>query len=187
MKGNKFRSKIQNIFKKGIQEYGTRYFCQSKLVYHHWSLGYSKEECYEAIRNWYLFHDHQSKDWKDNRERVLRQLRSAINSLYRNAEQKGYQPYLQEPKCLRLSDVRNILQMSKRDYRAQKFLFDLLEFSLNMKDSRGEFKLPKKVIIKFDCCSNTSYQEKIKFCESIGLITKVREYYRQDRRAAPTG
>lgn len=73
--------------------------------------------------------------------------------------------------------------MSKRDYRAQKFLFDLLEFSLNMKDSRGEFKLPKKVIIKFDCCSNTSYQEKIKFCESIGLITKVREYYRQDRRA----
>ena len=73
--------------------------------------------------------------------------------------------------------------MSQKDYRKQKFLFSLLKFALNTKDSGGEFKLPKKAIIKFDCSSNTSYQKKIRFCESIGLITKVREYYRQDRRA----
>ena len=69
------------------------------------------------------------------------------------------------------------------DYRKQKFIFSLLEYALNRKDLNNHFRLPKKTIIKFDCCSSTSYQEKIQFCESIGLIKKVKEYYRQDKRA----
>jgi len=177
----KFGKQVKAILEEGIKERGTRYFLQCKLVYYFWSLNYSKEKCYDAIRRWYLSHDHQSKDWKKSPDRVLSQLRSAVNSLYRNAELKGYRPKACKRKLLRVTDVRNIARVTL-DYRKQKFIFSLLEYALNRKDSNNHFRLPKKTIIKFDCCSSTSYQEKIKFCESISLITKVREYYRQDQR-----
>jgi hypothetical protein len=113
---------------------------------------------------------------------VLRQLRSAVKSLYRNAELKGYRPKACNRKSLTVNDVISIVRITT-DYRKQKFIFSLLEYALNRKDSNNHFRLPKKTIIKFDCCSSASYQEKIRFCESIGLITMVREYYRQDQRA----
>jgi len=58
-----------------------------------------------------------------------------------------------------------------------------MEYALDAKNSKGEFRLPRIVITTFDCCSDKTYQEKIHFCESIGLIRKVREYYRQEKRA----
>jgi len=175
-----FRKEIVTILKDGIKEYGTRYDTQCKLVYHYWSLNCTKEQCYESIHKWYLSHDHQSKDWKKNPDRVLRQLKSAVDSLYRNAERKGRQPYSNR-RALRVSDVRNIVQLAS-GYRMQKFLFCLLAY-VNTKCLIAEFRLPKKAIIKFDACSNTSYQEKISFCEEIGLITKIKEHSREDHRA----
>jgi hypothetical protein len=177
-----FRKAIGTILKDGIKEYGTRYDTQCKLVYHYWSLNCTKEECYESIRKWYLSHDHQSKDWKNNPDRVLRNLESAIKCLYSNAQYKGYHPYPKYKKHLRVADVRNIVQMTT-DYRKQKFIFSLLEYALNSIDSKNQFRLPLKAILKFDCCSGKSYLEKIEFCQSIGLIQMVREYYRQEGRA----
>jgi len=177
-----FRKEIATILKDGIKEYGTRYYTQCKLVYHYWSLNCTKEECYESIRKWYLSHDHQSKDWRNNPDRVLKNLESAIECLYRNAPFKGYHPYPKYKKHLRAADVRNIVQMTP-DYRKQKFIFSLLRYALNAKDLRAGFRLPKKAIIKFDACSNTSYQGKISFCESIGLIAKIKEHSREDHRA----
>ena len=58
-----------------------------------------------------------------------------------------------------------------------------MQYALNNKDSKGELRLPRIVITTFDCCSDKSYQEKMRLCESIGLIRKVREYYRQEKRA----
>ncbi len=102
-----FNKKVETILKYGIQEYGTRYETQSKLVYHYWSLNYTREECYEAIRAWYSSHNHHSKDWKSAPDRVLRNLRSAIESLYRNAQSKGYQPYSRHTTYLTVEDVRD--------------------------------------------------------------------------------
>lgn len=177
-----FKKEIETILKDGIKEYGTRYHTQKKLVWHYWSLGYSKEKCYESICEWYHSYNHQSKDWQKSPNRVLRNVKSAIESLYRNAPPKGHQPHSKHKKYLTVVDVRNIVQMTT-DYRKQKFIFSLLEYALNAKDSKGQFNLPRVVITTFDCCSDKSYQEKIRFCESISLIRKVREYYRQERRA----
>ena len=69
------------------------------------------------------------------------------------------------------------------DYRRQKFIFSLLEYALRTRDSKNRFRLPIKAILNFECCSWRSYSEKMAFCESIGLIQKVREYYRQQGRA----
>jgi hypothetical protein len=177
-----FRKVIETILKEGIKEYGTRYHIQCKLVYHYWSLGHTKEKCYDLIHRWYLSHNHQSKDWKKNPDRVLRNLKTAVECLYRNAQSKGYFPYPKYKKHLRVPDVRSIIQMTS-DYRKQKFIFSLLEYALNSIDSKNQFRLPLKGILKFDCCSGRSYIEKMEFCESIGLIEKVREYYRQQGRA----
>jgi len=178
----RFNEEIKAILKEGIKEPGTRYSLQSKLVYYCWSRKYSKDESYAFIREWYLAHDHQSKDWRENPDRVLRQLRNAINSLYRQAELKRYQPGGRKRKLLTTEDVRYITELTP-DYRNQKFIFSLMEYALNAKDSKSEFRLPKVVITTFNCCSDKSYQEKVRFCESIGLIRKVREYYRQEKRA----
>jgi len=168
----------------GVEKLGTRYECQSKLIYHFWSLGYSESECYELVSNWYYGHNHQSKDWKNNPDKVLRNLKNAINSFHRNAEKRGFKPHAQgrnwEP--LRLPDVVSITKLS-RNYRIQRFVFHVLEHALNHKDSRGEFRLPWKTIIHFDCCSTESYKAKMRFCETHGLLSKVREYYRQEHRA----
>jgi hypothetical protein len=177
-----FRKEIATILENGIKEYGTRYDTQCKLVYHYWSRGYTKEESYESIREWYLSRSHQSKDWEKDPERVLRKLSSAIDSFYRNAQQKGYKPGSSHRKRLTVSDVRTIIEMTP-DYRNQKFIFSLLEYALNKGDSKSAFELPKISIIKFACCSNTSYQQRMTFCKSIGLITNVREYYSQNNRA----
>ena len=177
-----FRKEIESILKGGIREYGTRYYAQCKLVYHYWSQGYTKEECYESIREWYFSHNHQSKDWKRSPDRVLRNLRSAIESLYRNAQAKGYHPHSKPMKYLTVADVQNIIQMTP-EYRMQKFIFSLLQYALRTKDARNRFRLPIKAVLKFDCCSWKTYPEKMAFCESIGLIQKVREYYRQQGRA----
>jgi hypothetical protein len=182
LQGKEFKDFIDQVLRSGVQTPGTRYFLQCKLIYHFWSLGYSNQQAYDAICKWYLSHDHQSKDWKKNPDLVLRQLRSAINSFYRQAELKRYQPGARRRKLLTTTDVRNIIEMTP-DYRNQKFIFSLLRYALNMKDSNSDFELPKKSIIKFDCCSNTSYQERMTFCESISLITNVREYYSQNNRA----
>lgn len=178
-----FKRKIERILKLGVEEPGTRYECQSKLVWNgRRRLNLSEDETYEVISNWYLAHDHNSKDWKDNPERVLRQLRSAINSYYRKVEQKSDAFLKQYRKKLRTMDILNITQITS-DYRKQKFIFSLLQYGLNNKDSRDKLRLPYEAIIKFDCCSDRSYKEKIAFCEKVGLITKVREYWRQDNRA----
>ena len=177
-----FKKGIETILKDGIKEYGTRYDTQSKLVWHYWSLGYTKEECYESICEWYHSYNHQSKDWQKSPDRVLRNVKSAIESLYRNAPPKGHQPHSKHNKYLAVEDVRNIVQMT-RDYRMQKFIFSLLEHALRTRDSKNRFRLPIKAILKFECCSWRSYSEKMAFCESIGLIQKVREYYRQEGRA----
>lgn len=182
LRGREFKDLIDQSLRSGIEETGTRYFLQSKLIFYYWSLNYSKEQCYDLILKWYLSHDHQSKDWKNNPDRVLRNLKSAIECLYRNAQPKGHYPHPKHKKHLRVADVRNIVQMTP-DYRRQKFIFSLLAYALNTKDLIAEFRLPKKTIIKFDACSNTSYQEKISFCESIGLITKIKEHSREDHRA----
>jgi len=182
MKGNNFTKEISTILRYGIVEYGTRYECQKKLVWHYWSLDFSKEECYEAIEKWYYRHDHQSKDWKANPKKVLRDLKSAINSLYDNSGPRGYFPRRKWQKRLRAGDVQNIIALTS-DYRLQKFVFSLLAYALNKINPGNEFHLPRVVIVTFDCCSHRSYQGKIKFCESVGLITKEREYYMQDRRA----
>ena len=83
---------------------------------------------------------------------------------------------------LLVGDIQNIIAITP-DYRLQKFIFSILLFGLNSKDAGREFRLPRKVIVKFDCCSHKSYREKVDFCEMVGLITKIREYYRQDKRA----
>jgi hypothetical protein len=113
---------------------------------------------------------------------VLRNVKSAIESLYRNAPRKGYQPHSKHNKFLTVGDVRNIVEMTS-DYRMQKFIFSLLAYALRTRDTNNRFRLPIKAILKFDCCSWRSYSEKMAFCESIGLIQKVREYYRQQGRA----
>jgi hypothetical protein len=177
-----FKKEIETILKDGIKEYGTRYHTQEKLVWYYWSHRYTKEECYESIREWYYSHNHQSKDWQKSPDRVLRNLKSAIESLYRNAQSKGYQPHSNHNKYLTVGDVRNIVQMTS-DYRMQKFIFSLLEYALRTRDSKNRFRLPIKAILKFECCSWRSYSEKMEFCESVGLIQKVREYYRQQGRA----
>ena len=183
MNRNAFMQEVQRILKQGIIELGTRYECQKKLVWHYWSLNFSKGQCYQAIEKWYYSHNHQSKDWKNNPDRVLRNLKNAIHSFYRNADSKGFKPHARmNRKQLRLPDVVSITKMS-RDYRIQRFVFHLLEYALNHKDSRGEFRLPWKTIIHFDCCSTKSYKAKMRFCETHGLLSKVREYYRQEHRA----
>ena len=173
--GINFKAFIEGLLREGIQAPGTRYAIQSKLIYHYWSSGYKKEECYDAISNWYFSHDHRSEDWRKSPNRVLRQLKTAIDSLYRNAANKGYRPRSNRSSLLTASDVRNIVEMSP-DYRMQKFLFSLLKYALSAKDSAGVFRLPKNAIIKFDACSNTSYQEKMAFCKSMGLIRTVKDY-----------
>ena len=182
MKGNNFNKQISIILRHGIIESGTRYECQKKLVWHYWSLNFSKDECDEAIEKWYYKHDHQSKDWKANPKKVLRDLKSAINSLYDNSGPRGYFPRRKWQKRLRAGDVQNIVSLTA-DYRLQKFIFCLLVYGLNKISPSNEFDLPRVVIVTFDCCSYRNYQGKIRFCESVGLITKEREYYMQDGRA----
>lgn len=177
-----FRKEIAAILKDGIKEYGTRYHTQCKVVYYYWSQGYTKEKCNEVMRQWYFSHSHQSKDWKKNPDRVLRNLKSAIDSFYRNAELKGYQPGALDRKSLTTADVEHITELTS-DYRNQKFLFSLMEYALNRMNEKGRFRLPRIVITTFDCCSDKSYQDKMHFCESLGLIRRVREYYRQEKRA----
>ncbi|HPD60854.1 MAG TPA: hypothetical protein PKV48_03730, partial [Thermodesulfobacteriota bacterium] len=92
MKQENFIGKVRYILKNGVEEFGTRYYSQSKLVYHYWSRGYTDNECYEAIMSWYFSHDHKSKDWLTDPKRVLKNLRSAVTSFYKNAELKGYRP-----------------------------------------------------------------------------------------------
>ena len=182
LRGKEFKDFTDGSLRSGIEVPGTRYDTQCKLVYRYWSLGYSKEKCYESMCEWYHSYNHRSKDWQKSPDRVLRNLKSAIESLYRNAQSKGYQPHPKHQKYLTVADVRNILQMAT-DYRRQKFIFSLLEYALRTRDSKNRFRLPIKAILKFECCSWKSYSEKIAFCESIGLIQKVREYYRQEGRA----
>ena len=182
LRGKEFKHFIAQSLRSGIQLTGTRYFLQSKLIYHLWSINYSKEECYESISSWYFSHDHQSKDWKKHPGRVLHQLRNAINSFYRQAELKRYQPGGRKGKPLTTGDVKYITELTP-DYRNQKFLFCLMHYALNAKNTKDEFRLPRTVITTFDCCSDKSYQDKMRLCESAGLIRKVREYYRQDKRA----
>jgi hypothetical protein len=184
MKNDAFRREVERILKMGVERLGTRYECQCKLVYHFWSLGYSESQCYEMISHWYYAHDHRSKDWRNNPHRVLRNLKSAISSFYRNAAKKGFKPQSDGGnwKQLRLLDVVSISKLT-RNYRMQRFLFGLMRYALNQKDSRGHFRLPWKTIMSFDCCSTESYKEKIKFCVTHGLLSIVREYYRQEHRA----
>jgi hypothetical protein len=182
LQGKRFKDFIDQVLRSGVQTPGTRYFLQCKLIYHFWSLGYSNQQAYDAICRWYLSHDHQSKDWKKNPDRVFRHLKSAIDSFYRNAELKRYQPRARNRKLLTTTDAEHITELTS-DYRNQKFIFSLMQYASNAKDSTGEFRLPRTVITTFDCCSGKTYQDKIRFCESIGLIRKVREYYRQEKRA----
>jgi hypothetical protein len=181
MNRDPFRKDVQRILEHGIIRFGTRYECQKKLVWHYWSLNYSPEECYEVIKHWYYSHDHQSKDWKSKPEMVLRNLKSAINSLYQNAIRKGFQPLRRRGKQLRIPDVLKIISLT-RDYRSQKFSFSLLLYALNKRFSDNKFFLPWKAIIHFDCCSPRSYKGKIEFCKSIGLIELVREYDTEENR-----
>jgi len=180
--GREFHDLIDGLLREGIQRPGTRYVLQSKLIFHFWSLGYSREKCYEVISQWYLSHNHQSKNWQANPGKVFRQLKGAITSFYRNGERKGYQSRSMRRGTLTVPDVQNIIQMTP-NYRMQKFLFSLLTYACNARDSLGEFWLPKNAIVKFDACSNTSYQEKMSFCESIGLITMVKEHSIKEHRA----
>ena len=183
MSANNFKRKVERILKMGVEELGTRYDCQAKLVWNcRRRLNLSEEKSYEVISNWYFAHNHRSKDWRENPERVLRQLRSAISSYYRKAEQKCDAFYKGYRKKLSTTDILNITQITL-DFRMQKFIFSLLQYALNNKDSRDQFRLPYEAIIKFDCCSDKSYKAKMAFCESVGLITKIREYWRQDNRA----
>ena len=184
MKNNTFRREVERILKNGVERCGTRYECQSKLVYHYWALAYGEIQCYEMISHWYYAHDHRSKDWRNNPDRVLRNLKKIISSFYQKADKKGFKPHPRRKnwKHLRLPDIVRITKLS-RNYRIQKFVFSLLEYALNQKDSRGQFRLPWKAIINFDCCSTESYKEKMKFCETHDLLSRAREYYRQEHRA----
>lgn len=181
MNTQKFGNEIQDILEHGIIEIGMRYECQKKLVWYYWSLGFSKEKCYRLIQRWYYQHNHHSKDWKASPKKVLRELKGAIDSLYDNAGPRGYFPRRWQ-KRLRAGDVQNIKGLTA-DYRLQKFIFSLLVYALNKINPSNEFHLPRVVIVTFDCCSHRSYQGKIRFCETVGLITKEREYYMQDGRA----
>jgi hypothetical protein len=182
LRGKEFKDFINHALRSGIELTGTRYFIQSKLIYHFWSINYSKEQCYESISRWYFSHDHQSKDWKKNPSGVLHQLRNAINSFYRQAELKRYPPAGRIRKLLTTADVRYITELTA-DYRDQKFIFSLMEYALNAKNTKDEFRLPRTVITTFDCCSDKSYQDKMRLCEFRGLVTMTRQYFRQEKRA----
>ena len=177
-----FKKQVDRILKDGVEQPGTRYECQMKLVWHYWSLNYTEEDCYQAVTQWYRSHDHQSKDWKKKPHSVLLELRRAVKSLYRNASLKGYEPRRRHLCGLTITDIERIIELTD-DYRMQKFIFDLLRYALNAKDSDDTFRLPKNAIIKFSCCSSLNYQEKIRFCELRNLIIITREYYRQESRA----
>ncbi len=182
MKGITFRQEVCRLLEYGIEQNGTRYVSQSKLIYHYWILGYTKQQDYEAIKKWYCSHNHQSKTWQTHPEKALKNASSAVNSLYKNKEGKNQKPYKGYRKQLTVGDVLNIITFTP-DYRLQKFIFSLLNFALNRKDSKNEFRLPWVVITAFDCCSRESYQDKMHFSQERGLITKVKEFYRQEHRA----
>lgn len=184
MKRKDFEKEVCRLLEYGIEEYGTRYESQSKLIYNNWTLRLTKEQNYEAMQKWYHSHNHQSRTWRSKPESALKNAWSAINSLYRNADKKCFKPREQRRvwNQLRIQDLMSIIKITSK-YGMQKFIFSLLVYALNKKDLKDEFPLPWKAIMKFDSCSTESYKEKIKFCEARGLISKVRECSRKEHRA----
>lgn len=94
-------------------------------------------------------------------------------------EQELWEDFLKQ---LRVGDVAKIITLTP-NYRFQKFIFAMLLFALHMKNSNNEIRLSWWEITRFDCCSRDTYQEKMRFCQDSGLITKVREFSRQENRA----
>ena len=79
-RGRVFKDLIERLLRERIQTPGTRYALQSKLIFHCWSQKYSQDESYIFIREWYLAHDHKSKDWQKSPDRMLCHLNRAIAS-----------------------------------------------------------------------------------------------------------
>jgi len=174
MKEKDFKKKVCRLLEYGIEQYRTRYDSQSRLIYYYWILGYTREQNYEAIKKWYYSHNHQSRTWQAKPQMALDNALSAVNSLYRSKEAKNQRPYEWFQIQLRAPDALKIITFTP-DYRLQKFIFSLLHYARNKIRSLNKFDLPWEAIIRFDCCSDRSYLEKLDFCKSIGLITKSEE------------
>ena len=165
-----------------VEQYGIRYNSGSNMILDSSSFGETKapnilyrEECHHSD-------NHQPKIRQPNFQNHLKPAGSAINPLNINAKAKEQILSEDVQKQLRVGDVLKIIALTP-DFRLQKFILSLLLFALKAKDSKNAFRLPWVVITRFDCCSRETYQEKMHFCQDKGLITKVREFYRQEHRA----
>jgi|GEM_PF-646807 len=181
LKGKAFKDYIDHVLRFGIETEGTRFEIQCKLIYHFWSTGLSEEMTFEKIRNWYLSFDHNSKDWRSNRDRVLRGLKNDVNCFFRKKKGRTrFQPRSSTP--LTTGDIKYIAD-TNADYRTQSFIFSLLGYAKSNQDKINALPLPKKLITKFKGCTERTYQERINFCQSIGLIELVKGHNRYQRRS----
>jgi hypothetical protein len=169
MKEKDFKKEVCRLLEYGIEQYGTRYDAQSKLIYHYWIIGYTKEQTKEALRDWYHSHNHQSRTWQTHPESALKNANNAVESLYNNKKRNNQEPYRGYGIQLRVGDVSKIISITP-DYRMEKFIYNIVRYANNKRGIGDEFDLPWEAIIKLDCCSDRTYQEKIEFCKSIGIL-----------------
>lgn len=182
MKEKDFKKEVCRLLQYGIEEYGTRNDSQLKLIFHFWSLGYTREQTIEAIEKWLHSFNHRSKTWQTNRQGAIKNAGSAVNSFYRNRETRGKKPVKPHVKQLTIADVENILALT-REYRLGKFIFYFLQHCKNNKAWKNELRIPRTLIVKLPCCSMESYLGKMDFCKKMGLIEIKRQHSREEHRA----
>lgn len=179
LKGKEFKEFIEYVLRFGIETEGTRFEIQKKLIYHFWSQGLSEEMTFQKVRDWYLSFDHNSKDWRSNKNQVLRKLKNDVNCLFKNNRGR-FQP--RSRSHLTTGDIKYITD-TNADYRTQLFIFSLLEYAKSHQDGIDSLALPRKLITTFKGCTDRTYQDRIKFCQSIGLIGQVNGHNRYKRQS----
>ncbi len=95
--------------------------------------------------------------------------------LQKKKRRRGFQPRTEVP--LTLGDVKYISEIDA-DYRIQIFIFSLLQYAKSHQDEINSLPLPKNLITKFRGCTDRTYQDRMRFCQSIGLIEQVSRHNR---------
>jgi len=126
------------------------------------------------VKDWYLSFDHSSKDWRRNKDQVLRKLKNDVNCFFKNNRGR-FQP--RSRSHLTTGDIKYITD-TNADERTQIFIFSLLEYAKSHQDEIDSLALPRKLITTFKGCTDRTYQDRIKFCQSIGLIEQVSRHNR---------
>ena len=123
-------------YSHGLTMPSTRYHTETNLILYFWKMGFSIEETFLKIKEWYEDGKTNglSKDWALNKEKTLRDLRLHIKSYYEWLEARscvplGEEDAVDESALLSFQDVMFIFQTAETDLRYGEWLFDLMLYA----------------------------------------------------------